>query len=420
MIYSRWATKDEIEERLNVKRIGKDDSVQVSGIPVGYDDNSILVSQNEEHSLVIATIGSGKTQTIILPKLELVKRAGESVVVLDSNNELYAETSTKFKESGYNILKLDFSSTTDSAGWNPFALAEKLYNDKDLDNCIDCLNEIGYYLFSSKIKSDPFWSDSATSYLSGICLYLLENNLELNFKNINELSNKIELSRKNFFEKLDKNGIIYMMLAPILAAPTETYGSIISIYKQRMNNILTKPNLTKMLSGSSLDLTKLKSEKTVVYIMSASDEFSARIMSLFIDQIYHTSLKYSKLDIKLNIILDDFYYLYPIKDFARLLSTSRSINLSFIIFINGLNELYNRYGSEEAEIIKMNITNIIYLMSKDMPTLKKISDDCGNTQDGSLISVNELKTLDYFEAIILTTRCYPIRTKLLPYYKLNK
>ena len=117
------------------------------------------------------------------------------------------------------------------------------------------------------------------------------------------------------------------------------------------------------------------------------------------NQIYHTSLKYSKLDTKLNIILDDFYYLYPIKDFARLLSTSRSINLSFIIFINGLNELYNRYGSEEAEIIKMNITNIIYLMSKDMQTLKEISDDCGNTQDGSLISVNELKTLDYFEAI---------------------
>ena len=36
-----------------------------------------------------------------------------------------------------------------------------------------------------------------------------------------------------------------------------------------------------------------------------------------------------------------------------------------------------------------------------------------------LISMAELKTLKVFEAIVLTTRMLPLKTKLLPDYKIN-
>ena len=66
----------------------------------------------------------------------------------------------------------------------------------------------------------------------------------------------------------------------------------------------------------------------------------------------------------------------------------------------------------------MQISNTIFLLASDIHTLETISKECGRTDDNNqLINVEELKVLEPFEAIILTNRMYPIRTKLLPYYK---
>lgn len=55
-----------------------------------------------------------------------------------------------------------------------------------------------------------------------------------------------------------------------------------------------------------------------------------------------------------------------------------------------------------------------------METLEKISKYCGKSSEHELlISIEELKLLDNFEAIILIPRIYPIRTKILPDYKID-
>ena len=67
--------------------------------------------------------------------------------------------------------------------------------------------------------------------------------------------------------------------------------------------------------------------------------------------------------------------------------------------------------------------NIIYLLANDMDTLQEISSLCGQTQTEKgiepLITKEELKLLNNFEAIILIPRVYPIKTKLLPDYKID-
>ena len=68
----------------------------------------------------------------------------------------------------------------------------------------------------------------------------------------------------------------------------------------------------------------------------------------------------------------------------------------------------------------MAIGNTIFLLANDIHTLELISKDCGRVDENNpLINIEELKVLDRFEAIILTSRMYPIRTKLLPYYQFN-
>jgi hypothetical protein len=68
----------------------------------------------------------------------------------------------------------------------------------------------------------------------------------------------------------------------------------------------------------------------------------------------------------------------------------------------------------------MSFGNIIYLLANDIETLQQISKMCGRIDENTrLISEEELKTMNYFEAIIIATRMYPIRTKLLPDYQID-
>ena len=68
----------------------------------------------------------------------------------------------------------------------------------------------------------------------------------------------------------------------------------------------------------------------------------------------------------------------------------------------------------------MYFSKIIYLLSTDIKTLKEISDLCGNKNAKEpLISIDELRNIKEFEAIILIPRLYPIKTILAPDYKIN-
>ena len=74
---------------------------------------------------------------------------------------------------------------------------------------------------------------------------------------------------------------------------------------------------------------------------------------------------------------------------------------------------------ENVNILKYCFANIIYLLSEDIPTLEEISKYCGENNNKPLVSVEELKSLDYFETVINMVRMMPIKTKLLPDYKID-
>ena len=109
----------------------------------------------------------------------------------------------------------------------------------------------------------------------------------------------------------------------------------------------------------------------------------------------------------------------PIKDFSRVINYSQSLNVRFTITINSYAHLNYMYNEEEANLLKFCFGNIIYLLSEDIKTLEEVSKYCGTTKDGSLITVEELKALSSFEAIINMMRLMPIKASLIPDYKIN-
>ncbi len=430
--YSRWTTKDELEKYLT--KVNKGTKLEKSGIPMMYDKDTMYIDSSEVHTMVIGATGSGKSQAISLPQIKLAALAGESLIINDINGELYKCTSKSLENENYNIKVINLNSPNDGNNYNPLYLPYLLYKEGNKDKSLELIEKLGYYLFNDpKDKSDSFWLNSTIDYFTGLTLYLFENGTEeeINLKSIYNISAEgeelIDGKRKieNILNNQDKNSSIYIMLSGTVNAPLETRGGIIATFNQKLIPYITKENLSNMLSLNDIDFKTIQNNKTAIFIINKNNELVSKIVPLFIDQVIQSVDIYGNKKKRLNIILDEFSRLLPIKDLSFLMNFCRSINIRITVILNSYIELINTYGKEESEIIKYCFSNIIYLISNDDYTLLEISKLCGNTLDKKtnkpipLISKEQLKTLKQFETIILKMRFMPIKTNLIPDYKID-
>ena len=425
MAYSRWATEDELKSKLT--QISYDSVIKKSGMPMMYDDNNLYIKDDESHNMIIGSMGSGKTQVTMLPQVRLAIKAGESFVIHDVKGEIYDILSGELKKQNYNTVVINLDNPTVGNTFNPLTLPYELYKRGEKDKTIELLENIGYYFccnetFDSNV--DSFWTNSAISLFTGLSLYLFENAKE-NEINISSLLNLV-----SDFDKLseqvktyNKNSAIYINLSNIILAPNETKGSILAVFLQNMRLFVSRETLLRMLSSNDFNIENIQKDKTALFIISNSKPVSRRLISLIVEECYFGATLTNDKTHRLSIILDDFENLIPIKEFSNVLTLSRSQNIKFSIYIRSLLELRNTYGTEGTEILKMLFGNIIYLMANDIETLEDISKLCGNQQTEKgvvpLISVEELKLLKTFDAVILIPRINPIKTKLLPDYQID-
>ena len=425
MAYSRWATEDELKSKLT--QISYDSEIKKSGIPMMYDDNNLYIKDDETHTMVIGSTGSGKTQATMLPQLRLAIKANESFVIHDVKGEIYDLLSGELKKQNYNTIVINLDNPNLGNNFNPLTLPYKLYKAGEKDKTIELLESIGYYFCCSEkyeANIDPFWVNSTISLFIGLSLYLFENAKEEEI-NVSSLLNLVSEFDKLTEEtkKMDKTSITYINLSNIVLAPNETRGSIIAVFIQNMRSFVSRESLLKLLSSTNFNIENIQKDKTAVFIISNSKPISKRLIPLIVEECYLAATMVNDKTRKLNIILDDFENLIPIRDFNNMLTLARGNNIKFNIYVRSILELRNTYGIEGTEILKMVFGNIIYLLANDIETLQDISKLCGNQQSERgiepLISVEELKLLNNFEAVILIPRIYPIRTKLLPDYEID-
>lgn len=425
MNYARWATKEEVVNRL--KPVNLQTGVEKVGTPITYDNNFLYIDEKECHNLVIGCTGSGKTQVNILPTLKLAMMANEPFVVNDPKGEIYSRLANKLLKEGYEVIALNFDDATLGNSWNPLELPYKMYQENK-DKAIKLIEDLGYYLyFDPKDTSDPFWINSVTDYFTGLVLYLFEHGTkeEIHISSVCSLSNSLNQkgASDNFLETLDKNSNIYQNLVGTLLAPPETRGSIISVFNQKMKKYISRENLANMLSASDFDICEISNKKTALFIINGHTNYCDNLIPLLVNQIVEGVNFYGKQQHTLSILLDEFDNMIPIKDFVRLIEFSRSIRVKFTVVIRSYRHLTNMYSKEDTEILKMCFGNIIYLLANDIYTLEDISNYCGNQLvEGKvepLITPEELKTMDVFNAIIIMPRMMPFKTKLIPDYQID-
>ena len=420
--YSRFADNEQIKRGLS--RIDRSLNVSSSGIPFFHDNDAIYVDDKDSHTIVIGSTGSGKTQATVLPQLRLSMLANESMVVIDEMGELYKKLGKELNNRGYKTYVVNFQETEHSNNFNPLSVPYHLYKQNNQDVAMRIVENIGNIIFAQDNKdSDPFWSNSARNYFVGLTLYLFEHakEEEINFNSVYELSNQIEASGKgkDILTSLPPTNPANINLAATILAPNETRGGILSVFRQGLGMLISRSQISSLLSSSDFDLEKVVDEKFALFIIGEPLKYISKYMTVIIDELYNVVNLKGKRDKRINVILDRFTELSPIYDFHNVLSRSRALNIRFTILIDSVTSLVLLYGREETLLIYNNVATVIYLYSSDEETLRKVSELAGEeSEKNPLISVQALKTFKMFEALILKVREYPIKTKMIPDYEL--
>ena len=440
--YSRWAKDKEMKKALKCVH-PSDETAEYAGIPLISKNGELWVDDGEFHNLVIGATGSGKTQSTILPTIKVLAKKGESMICTDPKGELYEKTGSMLKEKGYNIILLNFRNPQKGNAWNPLTLPYRLYKSGNQDKAIELLDDLALNILyeENNGNADPFWEKTSADYFSGLALGMFEDTTEDKI-NINSISLTTTVGEdkcgastyvKEYFNMKDPNSAAYINASGTIMAPNETKGSIIAVFKQKIKLFSSRENLSEMLSYSDFELESIGKQKTAVFIIIQDEKKTYHsLATIFVKQCYETLIDVAqsnggKLPCRTNFLLDEFANMPPLKDVTTMITAARSRQIRFTMIIQNFAQLKQVYGAENAETIKGNCGNLIYLISTELAALEEISKLCGEvkskkddkTASTPLVTVSDLQRMKQFDQIVLRMRMQPFKTSFTPDFKID-
>lgn len=448
--YSKWADPKDIKKELKMIR-PTDPTTDAAGIALINDGKKIWVDDGDYHNLIIGSTGSGKTQDIIFPMIEILAKHGESMIITDPKGELYEKKSNMLRSKGYNIVVLNFRDPGRGNAWNPMTLPYNLYKSGNRDKAMELLDDLALNILydEGNKNADPFWEKTSADYFSGLSLGLFDDakESEINLNSISLMTTvgeeKIGGSTyiKEYFNSKDPGSSAFINASSTILAPSDTKMSILAVFKQKIKLFASRENLSEMLSYSDFDIADIGKRKTAVFIIVQDEKKTYHsLVTIFIKQVYETLIDvaqnspHNKLPIRTNFLLDEFANMPPLKDVTTMITAARSRAMRFTMIIQNFAQLNEVYGEQNAETIKGNCGNTIYLISTELKALKEISEMCGDIKvktgkkdaDGKdieetrpLITVSDLQRMKMNEVIVRRIRLAPFKTKLTPEWKME-
>ncbi len=423
---TRWATVEEIQSSCTYIDLN-DEDYPAGGLPILSDGKEAYVDSKDTHSLIFGATGSKKTRLFCMPMINIFAKAGESFIVTDPKGELYAQTSGLAKHKGYKVVVLNFRDIGLGDRWNPLSLPYSLWTQGNVDEAGMLLADVAYALAAPMAKDakDPYWPEAAQQ-LAVAALYTIMEAAkpeEVNMKSFAKLISYGNLDNlKTLTKMLDEDSIAHMNFSSTIGiSATNTISGIVATLFGMLRMFCTNDKLASMLSTTTFDLKKIGREKTAVYLIVPDEKTTYHaLVTMFVKQAYEVLINEAQkeptrqLPIRVNFVLDEFCNIPKIPDMPAMISAARSRNMRYYLVAQSLHQLKGRYG-DDADTIKGNCDNWVFLTSREIALLTEISNLCGkikpaNADSRALISVSELQRFskERGEALILHCRNCPI------------
>lgn len=441
--FGRFAKEDEYKNFKDVEPVeltAKESTV--AGFPLVYDKkkNLVYVDNGEAHSLVIGATGSGKTQMVINPLVNILSKKGESMVITDPKGEIYEKNGEMLRDLGYDVIVVNFRDPQNGSCWNPYTLPYKYYKEGNQDKANELLNDMAINIATDEKADDPFWTNSAADYLTGLSLGMFEDapEDEISISTVNLMitvgEEKVGASTyiKEYFKFKDPASPAAINALGTVNAPQDTKNSVLSVLKQKIKVFAVTQNLAEMLSRSDFDMETIGERKTAVFMIIQDEKTTYHALAtIFVKQCYESLIAVAqrhggKLPVRTNFLLDEFANMPKFKDITTMITAARSRQIRMTMIIQNFAQLKQVYGNEDAETIRGNCGNILYLLTGELSALEEISKLCGDKivkvgkdkkeETRPLITVTELQRFKQDEVLLLKHRLPPLRTKFLPFW----
>ena len=435
--YSRWAKDKEIMTAKDVKRVPfVDKKAESGGVPVIYDKDSAYIDDSNMHSLVIGATGSGKTAGVINPTMKMLMKGRESMVITDPKGEIYEDNYKLLKDLGYQIIVLNFREPQKGSCWNPYDLPYKFQKEGNFDKANELLNDLSTNIVVDGQGQDPFWQNAAADYLTGLGLALFQDAPldEININSINLMINQGEerfgasTFMKEYFKMQDPTSPIAINLAGTVTTADETKAGIMTVLQQKVKTLAVTRNLSEMLSKNDFDMSSIGEKPTALFMIIQDEKTTYHsLATIFIKQCYEclisTAYKHGgALPVRTNFLLDEFANMPKIKDISTMVTAARSRHIRFTFIIQNFAQLDKVYGKEDAQTIRGNCINTIYLLTGELSALEEISKLCGDKivrvgkdkkeETRPLVTISELQRMKPDEYVLVRHRCPPYKGKL--------
>ena len=435
--YSRWAKEGEIKKAKDVKKVPfVDKKSDFGGVPLAFDKDAAYVDNGESHTLVLGATGSGKTSGIINPTMKMLMKARESIIISDPKGEIYNMNSGLLRELGYDIIILNFREPQKGNCWNPYHLPYKFQKEGNFDKANELLNDLSTNIVVDGQGQDPFWQDSAASYLTGLSLALFEDakEEEININSVNLMmttgEDKYGASNylKEYFNAKDPASPACVNALGTVNAPNETKGGIVSVLKQKVKTLAVTKNLSEMLSKNDFEMDTIGERPTAVFMIIQDEKTTYHsLATIFVKQCYESLISVAHkhggaLPVRVNFLLDEFANMPKFKDITTMVTAARSRKIRFLFIIQNFAQIKEKYGDHEAETIRGNCGNLIYLLTGELSALEEISKLCGDKlvrvgkdkkeETRPLVTISELQRMKDDEIVLIKHRCPPFKGKL--------
>ena len=311
-------------------------------------------------------------------------------------------------------------------------------------------------------KDSPVWTETASDMVAGAANFILEMDDEelekenlskhdfLNFPNVfkmitegdrminkeedplGEISSKTKLFQLYLDRFRSSTSRSKKNLSGYLESSDNTQTSFYSTFKNKLRDVLTNESVERILSSNDIDLKAIGEEKTAIFLIVHDEKKTYyRLSTMFVKQVYEALIKSARneanlrLKVPLNIILDEFGNMPPVKDIDAMLTAARSRGIRLTLIVQDFGQIDKQYGKDMAKTIKGNVMNTVYILSGAPDTLKEISERAGTKrewnkdkkmyEDVKLFSVDRLSHFKLGEVLILSQRHNPYFVKLPGY-----
>lgn len=333
--------------------------------------------EQEEHTLLTASTGGGKTTLEIAPNL-LRETGSRSLFIADLKNELYRITAGTLAKQ-HEIWWFTPLRPEVSHGYNPLA---HIHNAMDANMFADC------WVKNTGESDDPFWTNCARYLICSIVLHLRATEPDaplsrladfIASKSFEEIKDALTESPSAEAKRKAANFLANM------AHNERLIGSIMTDIGNRFQ-LFDSENIRAVTSVNEIDFNTMVDEPTALYLSIPRSEVPIYkpLMAAFTMQMFRaweqraTNDPRGTLPRGIACYMDEFANIGHIPGYAHFISTARYLRVSLLMVLQNFSQLDAAYGSDDAETIRANANTHLLLPGAGLRECQYYSERIGN------------------------------------------